>query len=301
MQPRRPPVREPSAVEPAARRSRAFTLVFRDDDIVVVDKAPGVLTVPTARRERFTLVDEVSRLLSRGPRITREAQVVHRLDRETSGLVVFAVHRAARDRLVQAWSSHERLYTALVDGIVADDDGEIVSRLVTDRRTLQRRSLARDEDISQGESAVTHFVVDQRLDDASMLSVRLLTGRRNQIRVHLAEQGHAVLGDDRYGGAGRHRRWDDRRLALHARQLGFAHPRTGEPLHFDTGMPAVFARFVAGATAGGDGRPRRASTNQPGPGARGSTQGRGPRSTKGPVRDAAATHEHAPGSPRRRR
>jgi 23S rRNA pseudouridine1911/1915/1917 synthase len=242
------------------RHSRAFTLVHQDDDIVVVDKAPGVLTVPTPRRERFTLVDEVSRLLSKGTRITREAFVVHRLDRDTSGLVVFACHRAARDRLVDAWHEHERVYAAVVAGRVEVDADEIVSRLVTDRRTLQRRSAHHDD---EGELAITRFVVDERLADACLLSVQLLTGRRNQIRVHLAECGHPILGDERYGGCGRHRRWDDRRLGLHARALGFAHPRTGAPLHFDTGLPGAFRAFVddarragpraettAGATAG---------------------------------------------------
>jgi 23S rRNA pseudouridine1911/1915/1917 synthase len=227
-------------------RSRAFAVVYQDDDLVVVDKAPGVLTVPTQRRERFTLVDEVSRHLSRGPRITREALVVHRLDRDTSGLVVFACHRAARDRLVADWSTHERRYAAVVAGRVGPDDGEIRSRLVTDRRTLQRSSTRRDD---EGEEAITRFVVDTRLDDATLVSCLLLTGRRNQIRVHLAERGHPLLGDERYGGIGRHPRWDDRRLALHAQVLGFAHPRSGAPLSFDTGLPIAFQRFVDGARA----------------------------------------------------
>jgi 23S rRNA pseudouridine1911/1915/1917 synthase len=231
---------------PDRHRSRAFALVYRDDDIVVVDKAPGVLTVPSPRRERFTLVDEVSRLLSKGPRITREAFVVHRLDRETSGIVVFACHRDARDRLVAAWADHERVYATLVHGVVRDDEATIRSRLVTDRRSLQRRSTGRDD---VGEDALTFVRVDERLVDATLLSVRLGTGRRNQIRVHLAEAGHPVLGDERYGGSDRHPRWDDRRLGLHARLLAFAHPRTGAPLSFDTGLPVAFSRFVAATHA----------------------------------------------------
>lgn len=230
-----------STTTPGRHRSRAFAPVFVDDDIVVVDKAPGVLTVPTPRRERFTLVDEVSRFLSKGPRITREALVVHRLDRETSGLVVFAVHRAARDRLVAAWDEHDRVYAAIVAGVVDGDERTIRSRLVTDRRSLTRRSTHRED---EGEEAVTFLRVEQRFDDATLLAVRLGTGRRNQIRVHAAEAGHPVLGDDRYGGTNRHRRWDDRRLALHARVLAFSHPRTGAALSFDTGLPPAFSRFI---------------------------------------------------------
>ncbi len=222
-----------------ASRSRAFDLVHEDDDVVVVDKAAGVLTVPTPKRERFTVVDEVSRYLSRGPRITKEAFVVHRLDRETSGLLVFAKSRRARDVLVEHWRDHERVYAAVVAGVISVDDGVIESRLITDERTLQRRSSSDGE----GESAVTRFVVKQRLDGASLLAVHLDTGRRNQIRVHLAERGHPVLGDDRYGGLRRHPRWNDKRLGLHARVLGFPQPRTGTLLRFDTGMPAPFAAF----------------------------------------------------------
>jgi 23S rRNA pseudouridine1911/1915/1917 synthase len=225
----------------SAWRSRAFTVVYRDEDIVVVDKAPGVLSVPTPRREPFTLVHEVSRMLSKGPRFTREALVVHRLDRDTSGLVVFACHPAARDRLMRNWAEHDRVYAAVVAGVVIADDDVIQSRLITDRQSLQRRSSHRDD---VGEEAITRFVVAARLVDATLLSVNLSTGRRNQIRVHLAERGHPVLGDERYGGLGRHPRWDDRRLALHARLLAFAHPRTGAPLSFDTGLPPAFARFI---------------------------------------------------------
>lgn len=224
----------------ASRKSRAFELVHEDEDVVVVDKAAGVLTVPTPRRERVTLIDEVSRYLSRSPRITKEAFVVHRLDRETSGLVVFGKSPRARDRLCERWSDHERSYAAVVAGVVVDDEGTISSRLVTDPRSLNRRSSGNDE----GEDAVTHFRVLARIDGATLLAVVLQTGRRNQIRVHLRERGHPILGDDRYGGLGRHRRWDDRRLGLHAQVLGFAQPRTLRPLRFDTGLPASFSAFI---------------------------------------------------------
>ncbi|MDP2339592.1 MAG: RNA pseudouridine synthase [Deltaproteobacteria bacterium] len=223
-----------------SHKSRAFDLVHEDEDVVVVDKAPGVLTVPTPKRERFTLVDEVSRHLSRSTRITKEAFVVHRLDRETSGLVVFGKSARARDRLGERWNDHERSYAAVVAGVVVDDEGTMSSRLVTDARSLTRRSSGSDE----GEEAITRFSVLARIDGATLLSVVLQTGKRNQIRVHLKERGHPILGDDRYGGLGRHRRWDDRRLGLHAQVLGFPHPRTGLPLRFDTGLPAVFRAFI---------------------------------------------------------
>ncbi len=236
----------PAVTGKSRHASRAFSLVHEDADIVVVDKAPGVLTVPTPKRERFTLVDELSRYLSKSTRITKEAIVVHRLDRETSGLLVFAKSRTARDHLMQNWDQHERAYDAVVAGVVVDTDGVIASRLVTEKRSLTRRSSGNDD---EGEEAVTRFEVVARLDRASLLRVVLETGRRNQIRVHLKERGHPVLGDDRYGGLARHPRWDDRRLGLHARLLAFPHPRTRHPLRFDTGLPAAFASFVRGNPA----------------------------------------------------
>jgi len=221
-------------------KSRAFALVYEDDDVIVVDKAAGVLTVPTLRRERVTLVDEVSRYLSRGPRITKQAIIVHRLDRETGGLVVFGKSQRAADVLMQRWSDHERRYAALVAGVVVKDSGTINTRLVTDDRNLDRRS-SHD---GSGEEAITHFSVVTRVDGATLLDVVLETGRRNQIRVHLAEQRHPILGDDRYGGLGRHRRWDDRHLGLQARTLSFPQPRTGAPLSFELALPATFQRFL---------------------------------------------------------
>ena len=227
-------------------RSRAFVLLHEDDDILVVDKASGVLTVPTPRRERFTLVDELSRYLSRSPRITKRALVVHRLDRDTSGLLVFAKHEVARARLVAGWASHERTYATLVAGVLVSDEGTIRSRLLT-TRALDRRSAT---DVEAGEDATTHFRVLQRLVGATLLGVTLETGRRNQIRVHLKEAGHPILGDERYGGQHRHRLWDDRLLALHAQVLAFDHPRTGAAQRFETPLPAAFVRFLQRAQAG---------------------------------------------------
>jgi 23S rRNA pseudouridine1911/1915/1917 synthase len=229
-------------VSAAVVKSRAFVLVYEDDDVIVVDKAAGVLTVPTPRRERVTLVDEVGRYLSRNPRITRPAVIVHRLDRETCGLVVFGKHQRAADVLMQRWNDHERRYAAIVSGVVVKDAGTIRSRLVTNER-LDRHSSSD----GSGEEAVTHYSVVRRIDGATLLDVVLETGRRNQIRVHLAEQRHPILGDDRYGGMQRHRRWDDRHLALQARTLAFPHPRTGAPLSFELPLPAVFARFLGAA------------------------------------------------------
>jgi 23S rRNA pseudouridine1911/1915/1917 synthase len=231
-----------------AHRSTAFQLVHEDDDLVVVEKAASVLTVPTRRGEANTLAEAVSRYLSRG-RKPRRAAVVHRLDRGTSGLLVFGKNRRVADALQDQFQVRkaEREYAAIVAGTLAEAQGTFRSRLRT-TKSLQRYS-AREG--AGGEEAVTHFLVERRLRGATLLRVRLETGRRNQIRVHFAEAGHPVLGDDRYrSDQARHPAWKARRLALHATVLGFEHPRTGDALRFESPLPDEMKRFVAGQCMG---------------------------------------------------
>ncbi len=213
-----------------------------DADIVVVDKAPGVLTVPTARRERNTLVQLVSNALR------REVHVVHRLDRDTSGLLVFGKSERAARALMERWrEDHERIYAAIVHGLVKREEGVIESRLVTNDRSLQRRSARRDEG-GAGEDARTKYRVVTRVREATLVDVELDTGRRNQIRVHMAELGHAILGDDRYArGARPHPEWREARLALHARLLVLVQPRTRERIRLESPLPDAFTRFLARA------------------------------------------------------
>lgn len=203
-----------------------------DADLVVVDKAPGVLTVPTDRRERNTLVDLLSKALR------REVHVVHRLDRDTSGLLVFAKSERAGRALMERWHEHERVYAAIASGVVKKDEGTIESRLVTDKNLNRRSARGR-----AGELARTRYRVITRLRDANatLLDVELDTGRRNQIRVHMAEMGHPLLGDVRYRGPA----WE--RLALHARLLAITQPRTGERLRLESPLPDCFRRLLARA------------------------------------------------------
>jgi 23S rRNA pseudouridine1911/1915/1917 synthase len=160
-------------VDPVVGRlplTRAFEIIYEDKHLVVVDKAAGVLTVPTPKRERNTLIDQLSKA------IRTKVVVVHRLDRDTSGLLVFAKNeRVARD-LMSTWDQHERRYTAIVHGVVKKDSDTIESRLIT-TKSLDRRSS------QEGERAVTHYRVVKRMRDATELDVELETGRRNQIRV----------------------------------------------------------------------------------------------------------------------
>jgi 23S rRNA pseudouridine1911/1915/1917 synthase len=218
---------------------RAFEVLFEDDHLIAVDKAPGVLTVPTPKRERNTLHDQLEKYMR------RPLVVIHRLDRETSGVLVFGKNERTADVLMQRWHEDkvDRRYDVLTLGVFVKDRGDIASRMIT-TRGLRRRS-SHD---GAGELAVTAYEVKRRLKNATFLDVKLQTGRRNQIRVHMAEHGHPILGDVRYGDGRGHPLWRERRLALHARTLTFVHPVTREEISLVAPTPQPFLRFVDRAT-----------------------------------------------------
>jgi 23S rRNA pseudouridine1911/1915/1917 synthase len=228
--------------KPKPRRNLGFEVVFEDKHLIVVDKPADLLSVPTRRQETNTLVHKVEayvRHVSKG----RGAFSVHRLDRGVSGLLVFGktqeIVRQLKDQF--AASKPEREYVAIVSGHVQQKQGTFESLLATDK-DLNRFST---EDESIGQLAITHYRVVAHLDGATLVQVRLETGRRNQIRVHFAEAGHPVLGDPRYeSDLAQHPRWPHTRLALHARLLGFTHPATGKDLRLESPLPAEMERFL---------------------------------------------------------
>lgn len=232
--------------KPRQRDSAAFRLVFEDELLMVVDKAAAILTVPTDRGDKNTLLDAIDHYLNRRGHRGR-AVVIHRLDRGTSGLLVFAknprVARELRDQF--RVRKAEREYIAIIAGSLERQNGTFESRLAT-TRSLQRYSVRKGQrHAEESEPAVTYYRVERRLDGATLVRVRLETGQRNQIRVHFAEAGHPVLGDDRYrADLAHHPSWKARRLALHAMSLGFEHPRSREWLQFESPQPAEFEHFL---------------------------------------------------------
>ena len=226
---------------PPERTSAAFQVIYEDEHLIVVNKAANVLTVPTDRGDKHTLVEVVTQHVRR-KNARAIAGVVQRLDRGTSGLLVFgkteAMTAALRDQF--RVRKAERQYVAIVAGRLADDTGTLASRLGTSK-SLQQRSVGDDE---EGEAAVTHFRVINRLRGVTVVIATLETGRRNQIRVQFAEAGHPVLGDERYmPKLAKHPAWKVRRLALHACVLGFDHPLTGQSLRFESPWPEEMQRF----------------------------------------------------------
>jgi 23S rRNA pseudouridine1911/1915/1917 synthase len=260
----REPVAADAAValgpRPAPALAAPLRLVHEDADLLVVEKPPGLLTIATERERERTAYHLVWEYLA-AARPPRRPFVVHRLDRETSGLLVVAKTPAAKEALQAQFAGRrvERVYEAVVEGVMADEAGTLESSLVEDRnlrvrslrapRAPRSPRLSRDARPVRGPSgrrgprpAITHFRVSSRRADVTRLVLRLGTGRRHQIRVQLAERGHPIVGDRLHGS-----RHDPlRRLCLHATRLGFVHPTSGRPLVFESPAPPAFARLGSG-------------------------------------------------------
>lgn len=222
-------------------------IVFHDRDLVIVDKPAGMLTVGY-EGEKDTLA-ELARLMLR--RLDREAHdtglgVVHRLDKETSGLVAFTRTAQAKRELAAQFRAHdlERSYLALAQGAVVES--RIETFFLDDRGDGLRGSWghyrhAKGEPPPQAKRAVTHVTPLEALQGATLAECRLETGRQHQIRIHLAEAGHPVLGEKVYLRDFAGARLEAPRTMLHARTLGFAHPRSGKEMRFEREAPEDFA------------------------------------------------------------
>jgi 23S rRNA pseudouridine1911/1915/1917 synthase len=224
------------ANRPARRRVRTRLAVLHEDgDVVIVDKPAGLLTVPTEAREKDTLWSRVLFYLQHRYGGRPYAGIVHRLDKETSGAVVFARNRDALHFLQERFREHaiDREYLVLVAGS-PPDEGSYDRDLV--REPGLRRRVAKPG--QEGRRAVTHYRTLERLPGASLVAARLETGRTHQIRVHFSAAGHPVLGDRVYGP--RDAGFEAPRQMLHARTLGFPHPATGRRVAAESPLPADF-------------------------------------------------------------
>jgi 23S rRNA pseudouridine1911/1915/1917 synthase len=229
---------------PARHRvATRLSVLFEDEDLLIVDKPAGLLTVPTAARERDTLLARVLDYLHRRYRRRPVAFVVHRIDRDTSGAVVFARNRESLRFLQDLFRAHriEREYVALVEGTLSGFgvfDADLVRDAGQRRRGVARRG-------QEGRRAVTRYRTVERAGPATLVSIELETGRTHQIRVHFAAAGHPVLGDPVYRPRGAPPPPADvPRQMLHARRLGFAHPRTGKVVRTESPIPSDFAAVL---------------------------------------------------------
>lgn len=216
--------------------NKLLKIVYEDAYLIVINKAEGVLSVNTDRQKERTAYTILNEYVKRSGR-RNNVYIVHRLDRDTSGLMMFAKDEKTQHNLRDNWHKivFDRRYVAVLSGEMERDSGTVRSWL-TDR-TLYVYSSPTDDG---GKESITHYRTIKRKNGFSLVELNLETGRKNQIRVHMQDLGHPVIGDGRYG-------WEDinpiGRLALHAFKLCFYHPVTGEIMRFETPYPPDFKKL----------------------------------------------------------
>ena len=215
-------------------------IIFEDAHLIVVEKKEGLLTVSTGKNEETTAFSILKNHVKKADAKNR-IYIVHRLDRETSGILVFAKSRDIQLALQENWHRKvkRRVYAALVEGKVEKTKDTIVSWLTENEKSLKIHSSAFD---NGGQQAVTHYRVIKSNDRFSLLKIELETGRKNQIRVHMQSIGHPIVSDKKYGSASN----PVGRLGLHARMLEFEHPVSREIVSFETPVPRNFLHLFHG-------------------------------------------------------
>ncbi len=217
--------------------AKDLPVVYEDKDILVVDKPAGLLAVATKHEKVRTVHSLLTEYVRKGcGRSRKQAFIVHRLDRDTSGLIIFAKSEEAMIRLKDRWKEFEKKYLAVVHGRLKKGSGVVTSYLAEDEGFMMYST----PDSSRGKLARTAYRVLKQTTRYSLVEVTLLTGRKNQIRVHMADIGNPIVGDTWYSKDG------DKypRMALHAWSISFKHPFSGKRLDFTSDIPAVFSKLV---------------------------------------------------------
>lgn len=216
---------------------KGLEIIYEDRDIIVVNKEHGLLTMGTDKDKVHTAYFLLNEYVKKGnPKSRERIFIVHRLDRETSGLLVFAKTEKAKSFLQENWADFNKKYIAVVYGKMFPSKGVYESYLA-ENSALRVYST---KDITVGKYAKTGYKTIKENQKFSLLEVELFTGRKNQIRVHLSENEHPVAGDKVYGKADK----DIKRLALHSYSLTIVHPFTKKEMNFTTGIPAYFNALV---------------------------------------------------------
>ena len=218
-------------------KKSSIKIIYQDDCLFVIEKPAGLLTIATEKIKTKTAYFELNDLLqSSAPGHHQRAFIVHRLDRETSGLLVFARSEAIKYKLQEEWEQVEKHYYAVVEGVPSMKEGILKSHLA-ENAILRMYST---EENQHTKLAVTHYRLIQSSGKFSLLDVMPKTGRKNQIRVQLADIGHPIVGDKKYGST----KNPAGRLALHAYQLSFPHPQSEKPMTFRSELPQVLKTLL---------------------------------------------------------
>jgi len=222
----------------------ALDIIYEDEDIIIINKPKGMVVHPGAGNRNGTLVNALMQhcgdSLSDINGVIRPG-IVHRIDKDTTGVLVVAKNNMAHEKLSEKLKDHDinRIYVAVVEGIIREERGKIDAPV--GRHPVDRKKMAVNP--KNGRKAVTHFTVLERLNDATLVELKLETGRTHQIRVHMTYIGFPLLGDTVYGR--KSNRYGVVGQALHARLLGFKHPRTGEYMEFQAEPPDYFIKLIS--------------------------------------------------------
>ena len=212
-------------------------IIYEDRDILVIDKPPRLLTMASATERENTAYHILTDYVRKGcAKSHKRIFIVHRLDRDTSGIVIFAKTETAKKYLQDQWDKTEKKYLAVVYGKLSEKSGAITSYLAENAAHVVYST----KDRAKGKLSTTAYKVLKETRDFSVLEIDLVTGRKNQIRVHFAESGHPVVGDAKYG------KKDDihKRMALHARSISFLHPWNGRRMLLEAKIPTYLAGLV---------------------------------------------------------
>ncbi len=216
---------------------KGVELLYEDDDVLVINKPCGLLTMGTDRDKSRTAHSILNDYVRKGNSKSRNRiYIVHRLDRDTSGILIFAKSEKAKLILQEQWQNTEKKYLTVVYGELTPKEGMISTYLAENNAF----SVYSTQDTTKGKLSHTAYMVLKEAKGFSLLEIHLLTGRKHQIRVHLAEKGHPVVGDKKYGKAGDGYNC----LALHAKSLSCIHPINGKQLFFETTIPDYFTKLI---------------------------------------------------------
>lgn len=212
-------------------------IVYEDEYIIVIDKHSGLLSISTANESYATAYSILSSYVKK-QKPSNKIFIVHRLDRDTSGLMMFAKSEKIQALLQADWKKNvrERIYKVVVEGKVEETEGTLKSYIYESKALVMHST----KDPEKGELAITHFRTIKANNNYSLLEVHLETGKKNQIRLHMQDMGHSVAGDRKYGATGN----PINRLGLHASVLEFIHPVTGKVLRFESKVPSKFHHLV---------------------------------------------------------
>lgn len=216
------------------KKKEKLDILYEDKEIIVINKPSNLLTIGTEKNRNNNLYRKVSEYVKKQHK-SNKIFIVHRLDKDTSGIIVFAKTEKVKSILQRDWDNSKRLYVALVEGKV--DESGTIKNWLRETKTLYTYSSNTKND---GKLAITKYKPIKNNKQYTLLDIEILTGRKNQIRVHMKDIGHSIVGDKKYGST----KNPIRRMCLHATYLNFKHPKTNKLIEINNNYPKIFDELV---------------------------------------------------------